>query len=193
MAHDPHIQRFMSYPSLSTSLTLILVTADNFVQMFIGREGVGLASFPLTNLRTTRLQANKAAMKALTVNRIGDSGSSLGIFAIPFVFGAVDYSTVSATVSDPLGSRPIFSRAEFDTLTLTRFLPLIGAVGKSAQTGLHTWLPDAMEGPTPVSASTHAATTVILRSLGGGSSCGIASRCRRDLTRGPEGAPPSPM
>jgi len=99
-------------------------------------------------------------MKALIVNRIGDFGLSLGIFAIFFVFGAVDYSTVFATVSDLLGSRLIFFRVEFDILTLICFFLFIGAVGKSAQIGLHTWLPDAMEGPTPVSALIHAATMV---------------------------------
>lgn len=100
MSHDPHIQRFMSYLSLFTFFMLILVTADNFIQMFIGWEGVGLASFLLINFWTTRLQANKAAMKALIVNRIGDFGLSLGIFAIFMVFGAVDYATVFATASD---------------------------------------------------------------------------------------------
>jgi len=99
-------------------------------------------------------------MKALIVNRIGDFGLSLGIFAIFFVFGAVDYSTVFATVSDLLGSRLIFFRVELDILTLICFFLFIGAVGKSAQIGLHTWLPDAMEGPTPVSALIHAATMV---------------------------------
>eukprot|EP00301_Raphidiophrys_heterophryoidea_P008552 c13154_g1_i1.p1 GENE.c13154_g1_i1~~c13154_g1_i1.p1 ORF type:complete len:258 (-),score=-91.51 c13154_g1_i1:1151-1924(-) len=99
-------------------------------------------------------------MKALIVNRIGDFGLSLGIFAISFVFGAVDYSTVFATVSDLLGSRLIFFRVELDILTLICFFLFIGAVGKSAQIGLHTWLPDAMEGPTPVSALIHAATMV---------------------------------
>ena len=151
----------MSYLSLLTFLMLILVTADNSVQTSIGREGVGLASFLPTNLRTTRLQANKAAMKASIVNRIGDFGLSLGIFAIPFVLGAVDYSTVSATVSDPVGSRSISARMDFEVLTIICFSPSIGAVGKSAQIGLHTWLPDAMEGPTPVPALIHAATTVL--------------------------------
>jgi len=99
-------------------------------------------------------------MKALIVNRVGDFGLSLGIFAIFFVFGAVDYSTVFATVSDLLGSRIIFFRVEFDILTIICFFLFIGAVGKSAQIGLHTWLPDAMEGPTPVSALIHAATMV---------------------------------
>ena len=160
MAHDPHIQRFMSYLSLFTFFMLILVTADNFVQMFIGWEGVGLASFLLINFWTTRLQANKAAMKALIVNRIGDLGLSLGIFAIFFVFGAVDYSTVFASVSDLLGNKLIFFQMEFDILSIICFFLFIGAVGKSAQIGLHTWLPDAMEGPTPVSALIHAATMV---------------------------------
>jgi len=100
-------------------------------------------------------------MKALIVNRIGDSGSSLGISAISFVFGAVDYSTVSATVSDLVGSRSISARMDFEVSTIIRFFLFVGAVGKSAQTGLHTWLPDAMEGPTPVSALIHAATTVL--------------------------------
>lgn len=100
-------------------------------------------------------------MKAPIVNRVGDFGLSLGIFAISLVLGAVDYSTVSATVSDLLGSRIIFFRVEFDILTLICFSPFIGAVGKSAQIGSHTWLPDAMEGPTPVSALIHAATMVI--------------------------------
>ena len=161
MAHDPHIQRFMAYLSLFTFFMVILVTADNFVQMFIGWEGVGLASFLLINFWTTRLQANKAAMKALIVNRIGDFGLSLGIFTIFFVFGAVDYVTVFATVSDLLGSSLIFFCVKIDILTIICAFPFIGAVGKSAQIGLHTWLPDAMEGPTPVSALIHAATMVI--------------------------------
>jgi len=162
MSHDPHIQRFMSYLSLFTFFMLILVTADNFVQMFIGWEGVGLASFLLINFWTTRLQANKAAMKALIVNRIGDFGLSLGIFAIFFVFGAIDYSTVFSTVTDLTSySSPIlgaaggnyssknlimFFQMEFDILALICFFLFVGAVGKSAQIGLHTWLPDAMEG-----------------------------------------------
>lgn len=146
MANDPHIQRFMSYLSLFTFFMLILVTADNFVQMFIGWEGVGLASFLLINFWTTRLQANKAAVKAMIVNRIGDFGLSLGIFAVFFTFGAVDYSTVFATVTDVLGSNITFFQTEFDTLSVICFFLFIGAVGKSAQIGLHTWLPDAMEG-----------------------------------------------
>ena len=160
MSHDPHIQRFMSYLSLFTFFMLVLVTADNFIQMFIGWEGVGLASFLLINFWTTRLQANRAAAKALIVNRIGDFGLSLGIFTIFTVFGAVDYTTVFATVSDLLGSQLIICQFQFDMLTIIGFFLFIGAVGKSAQIGLHTWLPDAMEGPTPVSALIHAATMV---------------------------------
>ena len=164
MANDPHIQRFMSYLSLFTFFMLILVTADNFVQMFIGWEGVGLASFLLINFWTTRLQANKAAMKALIVNRVGDFALSLGIFAIFFVFGAVDYSTTFATSSYFASVVPTSSNFPFDIpfdfLTFISILLFLGAVGKSAQIGLHTWLPDAMEGPTPVSALIHAATMV---------------------------------
>ncbi len=161
MSHDPHIQRFMSYLSLFTFFMLILVTADNFVQMFIGWEGVGLASFCLINFWTTRLQANKAATKALIVNRIGDFGLSLGIFATFYVFGAVDYSTVFSSVIDLSTTSLIFSTFEFDALSVIGLFLFIGAVGKSAQIGLHTWLPDAMEGPTPVSALIHAATMVL--------------------------------
>lgn len=162
MSHDPHPQRFMSYPPPFTSLMPIPVTADNFTQMSIGREGVGLASFLLINFWTTRLQASKAAMKALIVNRIGDFGSSLGIFAIFFVYGAVDYSTVFAMSGHVDGASSIYIASDFcvsarDLITICLF---IGAVGKSAQIGLHTWLPDAMEGPTPVSALIHAATMV---------------------------------
>jgi NADH:ubiquinone oxidoreductase subunit 5 (subunit L)/multisubunit Na+/H+ antiporter MnhA subunit len=160
MGHDPHLQRFMSYLSLFTFFMLLLVTADNFIQMFIGWEGVGLASFLLINFWTTRLQANKAAMKALIVNRIGDFGLSLGIFTIFFVFGAIDYSTVFATASDFINNQLTFFSFNFSVLTIICFFLFMGAVGKSSQIGLHTWLPDAMEGPTPVSALIHAATMV---------------------------------
>ena len=162
MEGDPHLQRFMAYLSLFTFFMLILVTADNFIQMFIGWEGVGLSSFLLISFWTTRLAANKAAMKALIVNRIGDLGLSVGIFAIFYVFGAVDYSTVFATASHvwATGQKLSFFQFEFDSLSFICFFLFIGAVGKSAQIGLHTWLPDAMEGPTPVSALIHAATMV---------------------------------
>ena len=162
MENDPHLQRFMSYLSLFTFFMLILVTADNFVQMFIGWEGVGLSSFLLISFWTTRLAANKAAMKALIVNRVGDLGLSIGIFAIFYVFGSVDYSTVFALASNvwSKGEQLSFFQMNFDSLNFICFFLFFGAVGKSAQIGLHTWLPDAMEGPTPVSALIHAATMV---------------------------------
>ncbi len=160
MKEDPHVPRFMSYLSLFTFFMLILVTANNFVQMFVGWEGVGLCSYLLINFWFTRLQANKAAIKAIIINRIGDFGLSLGIFAIFFVFHAVDYSTVFSSAYFFTNRTFVFCNIEVDILTTICLLLFIGAVGKSAQIGLHTWLPDAMEGPTPVSALIHAATMV---------------------------------
>jgi NADH-ubiquinone oxidoreductase chain 5 len=160
MTHDPHLPRFMSYLSLFTFFMLILVTADNFVQMFVGWEGVGLCSFLLINFWFTRIQANKAAIKAMIMNRIGDFGLALGIFCIFVSFGATDYSTVFALAPYYLGKSFNFLNIDFLLLDLIGFLLFVGAVGKSAQLGLHTWLPDAMEGPTPVSALIHAATMV---------------------------------
>jgi len=160
MSHDPHLPRFMSYLSLFTFFMLILVTADNFIQLFVGWEGVGLCSYLLINFWFTRIQANKAAIKAMIVNRIGDFGLALGIFSIYITFNSVEYSTVFALV--PLFEQDslYFLGFNFHLLTLIGVLLFIGAVGKSAQLGLHTWLPDAMEGPTPVSALIHAATMV---------------------------------
>lgn len=160
MSHDPHLPRFMSYLSLFTFFMLILVTADNFVQMFVGWEGVGLCSFLLINFWFTRIQANKAAIKAMIMNRIGDFGLALGIFCIFVIFGGVDYSTVFALAPYYSGTTFNFLSIDFSSLDLIGILLFIGAVGKSAQLGLHTWLPDAMEGPTPVSALIHAATMV---------------------------------
>ena len=160
MGNDPHVPRFMSYLSLFTFFMLILVTADNFIQMFVGWEGVGLSSYLLINFWFTRLQANKAAMKAMIVNRIGDFGLSLAMFAIFLVFKSVDFTTVFATAPLFVNETFIFFNFEIDKLTLICILLFLGAVGKSAQIGLHTWLPDAMEGPTPVSALIHAATMV---------------------------------
>jgi NADH-ubiquinone oxidoreductase chain 5 len=139
---------------------LILVTADNFIQLFVGWEGVGLCSYLLINFWFTRIQANKAAIKAMIVNRVGDFGLALGIFSIYITFNSVEYSTVFALV--PLFEADVlcFLGFECHLLTLIGVLLFIGAVGKSAQLGLHTWLPDAMEGPTPVSALIHAATMV---------------------------------
>jgi len=139
---------------------LILVTADNFVQMFVGWEGVGLCSFLLINFWFTRIQANKAAIKAMVVNRIGDFGLALGIFTIFVCFKAVDYATVFSMVPFFAEDVFVFLNFEFNLIDLIGFLLFIGAIGKSAQLGLHTWLPDAMEGPTPVSALIHAATMV---------------------------------
>lgn len=160
MSHDPHLPRFMSYLSLFTFFMLILVTSDNFVQMFVGWEGVGLCSFLLINFWFTRIQANKAAIKAMVVNRIGDFGLALGIFTIFLKFKAVDYATVFSMVPFFCNDYIIFLNIKVNTISLICVLLLIGAMGKSAQLGLHTWLPDAMEGPTPVSALIHAATMV---------------------------------
>ena len=160
MGHDPHLPRFMSYLSLFTFFMLILVTADNYVQLFVGWEGVGLCSFLLINFWFTRIQANKAAIKAMVINRIGDFGLALGIFTIFVKFKAVDYATVFALTPLFAQESIYFVFSEIDLLTLISLLLFVGAVGKSAQLGLHTWLPDAMEGPTPVSALIHAATMV---------------------------------
>jgi proton-translocating NADH-quinone oxidoreductase chain L len=160
MGEDPHVQRFMSYLSLFTFFMLMLVTADNFVQMFLGWEGVGLCSYLLISFWYTRLQANKSAIKAMVVNRIGDFGLSLGMFAIFIIFNAMDYSTVFAVAPSIAGTTWNIFGFEVEKLTAVCCLLFVGAVGKSAQLGLHTWLPDAMEGPTPVSALIHAATMV---------------------------------
>lgn len=160
MSHDPHLPRFMSYLSLFTFFMLILVTADNYIQMFVGWEGVGLCSYLLINFWFTRIQANKAAIKAMIMNRIGDFGLSLGILTLFINFKAVDYATIFSIIPFFSNQTFFFLNFEFDLLSLISFFLLIGAVGKSAQLGLHTWLPDAMEGPTPVSALIHAATMV---------------------------------
>ena len=160
MEHDPHIPRFMSYLSLFTFFMLMLVTADNFIQMFFGWEGVGLCSYLLISFWYTRIQANKAALKAMIVNRVGDFSLALGICAIFLVYQSVDYATVFSTTPLIAGSTFNLFGFEIEKLTIICLLLFGGAVGKSAQIGLHTWLPDAMEGPTPVSALIHAATMV---------------------------------
>lgn len=139
---------------------LTLVTADNFLQMFFGWEGVGLCSYLLINFWFTRLQASKASIKAMLVNRVGDFGLSLGIMAIFSVFKSVDFASVFSCAPHFADTHFIFCNIECGLLNLICILLFIGAVGKSAQLGLHTWLPDAMEGPTPVSALIHAATMV---------------------------------
>jgi proton-translocating NADH-quinone oxidoreductase chain L len=160
MGQDPHLPRFMCYLSIFTFFMLMLVTADNFLQMFFGWEGVGLASYLLINFWFTRLQASKASIKAMLVNRVGDFGLALGIMAIFSVFKTSDFATVFACAPYMANTTFIFCNFELDALTCICILLFIGAVGKSAQLGLHTWLPDAMEGPTPVSALIHAATMV---------------------------------
>ena len=160
MAGDPHLPRFMSYLSLFTFFMLILVTADNFVQMFVGWEGVGLCSYLLINFWFTRIQANKAAIKAMILNRIGDFGLVLGMLTIFVHFKALDYATVFSITPFFVDKKFLFFNCYFNVLDVVCCFIFIGAVGKSAQLGLHTWLPDAMEGPTPVSALIHAATMV---------------------------------
>ena len=160
MQNDPHLLRFMSYLSLFTFFMLLLISSNNFLQMFVGWEGVGLSSYLLINFWFTRIQANKAAIKALLVNRIGDYFMVLSLFSIQFIFGSLDYDVVFSLVPSICGSRMIFGSLEVDCLDLITILLFLGAMGKSAQIGLHTWLPDAMEGPTPVSALIHAATMV---------------------------------
>jgi proton-translocating NADH-quinone oxidoreductase chain L len=163
MEMDPHLPRFMSYLSLFTFFMLILVTADNLIQMFVGWEGVGLCSYLLINFWHTRLQANKAAIKAVIVNRVGDFGLVLGVLGIFYLFKTVNYSTLFALVpytADNVDLSFNILGFNFNILTFICVFLFIGSVGKSAQVGLHTWLPDAMEGPTPVSALIHAATMV---------------------------------
>ena len=161
MNGDPHQGRFMSYLSLFTGFMLVLVTADNFVVMFFGWEGIGLASFLLISFWHTRIQASKSAIKAMLVNRVGDVGLALGICIIFLTFKTVDYSTAFALVPCVLNKTLSFFGFEFHALTIISFLLFWGVLGKSAQLSLHIWLPDAMEGPTPVSALIHAATLVV--------------------------------
>jgi len=160
MDHDPHKERFFSYLSLFTFAMLLLVTSDDLVQLFVGWEGVGLASYLLIGFWYKKPAANAAAIKAFVVNRVGDFGFLLGVFAIFYVFGAVQYDTIFAAAPDAVGKTMTFLSWEVPVLELMCFLLFMGAMGKSAQFLLHTWLPDAMEGPTPVSALIHAATMV---------------------------------
>jgi NADH-quinone oxidoreductase subunit L len=160
MAGDPGISRFMSYLSLFTFFMLMLVTADNFVQLFFGWEGVGLCSYLLIGFWYDRPSANDAAIKAFIVNRVGDFGFALGIFAVFVIFGSLDFDTVFGKAPAAVGTTINFLGWQVPSLTIACILLFIGAMGKSAQLGLHTWLPDAMEGPTPVSALIHAATMV---------------------------------
>src|SRR5580693_3039344 len=160
MAEDPHRPRFFSFLSLFTFAMLMLVTANNFLQLFFGWEGVGLASYLLIGFWYTRPSANAAAIKAFIVNRVGDFGFALGIFGIYAVFKTLDFDAVFSAAPAMVGKQFIFAGHSVDILTTLCLLLFVGAMGKSAQLGLHTWLPDAMEGPTPVSALIHAATMV---------------------------------
>ncbi|MGC2523064.1 MAG: NADH-quinone oxidoreductase subunit L [Stellaceae bacterium] len=160
MAEDKSIPRFMAYLSLFTFFMLALVTANNFVQLFFGWEGVGLMSYLLVGFWYDRPAANAAAIKAFLVNRVGDFGFSLGIFAVFVIFGTLNFPEVFARAPKAVGMTMDFLGWRVDSLTLACILLFIGAMGKSAQIPLHTWLPDAMEGPTPVSALIHAATMV---------------------------------
>ena len=160
MHDDPSQPRFFSYLSLFTFAMLMLVTANNFLQMFFGWEGVGLASYLLIGFWYERPSANAAAIKAFVVNRVGDFGFMLGIFAVFFIFGTLDFDSVFRAAPHFVGHTFHFGSWNVDILTTICILLFVGAMGKSAQIGLHTWLPDAMEGPTPVSALIHAATMV---------------------------------
>src|SRR6202167_3835943 len=160
MEEDPRPARFFSFLSLFTFAMLMLVTANNFLQLFFGWEGVGLASYLLIGFWYTRPSANAAAIKAFVVNRVGDFGFALGIFAIYAVFKTLDFDTVFRAAPAFAHKQFIFAGHSVDILTTICLLLFMGAMGKSAQIGLHTWLPDAMEGPTPVSALIHAATMV---------------------------------
>ncbi len=160
MSRDPHKQRFMSYLSLFTFSMLMLVTSDNFLQLFFGWEGVGLCSYFLIGFWFKKESANAAAIKAFVVNRVGDFGFALGIFLIFYLFGTVNYTEVFELIPQSLEKELSFLGINFNAINLVCILLFIGAMGKSAQIFLHTWLPDAMEGPTPVSALIHAATMV---------------------------------
>jgi NADH-quinone oxidoreductase subunit L len=160
MAHDPSKPRFMAYLSLFTFFMLMLVSSNNFVQLFFGWEGVGLCSYLLIGFWYDRASADAAAIKAFLVNRVGDFGFALGIFTVFVIFGSLDFDTVFGKAPSAVGTTMNFLGWQVPSLTLACILLFIGAMGKSAQLGLHTWLPDAMEGPTPVSALIHAATMV---------------------------------
>ena len=167
MHHDPHRPRFFAYLSLFTFAMLMLVTSDNLLQMFFGWEGVGLASYLLIGFWFKKPSANAAAMKAFVVNRVGDFGFILGIFGIFYLFNSTDYDTIFANAQSFASAEPAtvmnflgYQLDQHAALTVVCLLLFMGAMGKSAQFLLHTWLPDAMEGPTPVSALIHAATMV---------------------------------
>ena len=160
MSHDPHKPRFMSYLSLFTFSMLCLVVSDNFLQLFFGWEGVGLCSYLLIGFWFKRETANNAAIKAFIVNRVGDFGLAIGIFIIFLIFGTLNFEEIFSAVPEFTKINLNIFGGEFNAITLICIFLFIGSMGKSAQFFLHTWLPDAMEGPTPVSALIHAATMV---------------------------------
>ena len=160
MRHDPYRPRFFAYLSLFTFAMLALITSDNLVQMFFGWEGVGLASYLLIGYWYRKPAANAAAIKAFVVNRVGDFGFALGIFGVFVLFNSVEFETIFANAPAMEETTMHFLSWELDAITVVCLLLFMGAMGKSAQFLLHTWLPDAMEGPTPVSALIHAATMV---------------------------------
>lgn len=160
MSADPHLPRFMSYLSLFTFFMLMLVTSSNLLQLFLGWEGVGICSYLLINFWYTRIEANKAAIKAIIINKIGDFGLLVGILLIYVYTGSVNFNTIFSLVSLLKENSFIFFGFDFNILDVICVFLFIGCIGKSAQIGLHSWLPDAMEGPTPVSALIHAATMV---------------------------------
>ena len=160
MEDDPSKIRFMGYLSLFTFFMLVLVSSNNLLQMFFGWEGVGLASYLLIGFWHHKDSANKAAIKAFVVNRVGDFGYAIGIAGIFYIFGTISFDSIFSQVDRFSEHQIQFLSFSFPTLDFLCFLLFIGAMGKSAQLGLHTWLPDAMEGPTPVSALIHAATMV---------------------------------
>ena len=160
MEKDPHLIRFMAYLSLFTFFMLSLVTSGNLVQMFLGWEGVGLSSYLLINFWFTRIEANKSALKAIIVNRFGDIGIILALGSIFILFRSFDYGVIFSLIDDLDQTYFYIFKWSYHGLSVCSFFLFIGCVGKSAQLGLHTWLPDAMEGPTPVSALIHAATMV---------------------------------
>ena len=160
MSHDDSQPRFMAYLSLFTFAMLMLVTADNLVQLFFGWEGVGLVSYLLIGFWFKKPSACAAAIKAFIVNRVGDFGFLLGIFAVYYIFDAVSFDVIFGAAAGKADAQVAFFGIHAHALTITCLLLFVGAIGKSAQLFLHTWLPDAMEGPTPVSALIHAATMV---------------------------------
>ena len=160
MEGDPHIIRFMSYLSIFTFFMIVMVTSSNFVQLFLGWEGVGLSSYLLINFWFTRVQANKAAIKAIIVNRFGDFGLMIALFVLFASFKTLDFTLLSVLVDSFSEYYIICGFWDWHMLSFVSFFLFLGCIGKSAQLGLHTWLPDAMEGPTPVSALIHAATMV---------------------------------